>query len=153
MAPKREEAHGRGMQLQASSPCLSICTIPVCSPAVQSSGEWVPCLWRRSCCHLSCCRACCWPDRDLNRLDNAKSGRVTDALLNYETVKYFNNEQLEVSNLKVAIEDYQQLEYKLLASLAALNVIQSAVIFFGLISGLLVCTKVGTEFALFVLLE
>ncbi|KAK9792972.1 hypothetical protein WJX73_004493 [Symbiochloris irregularis] len=79
--------------------------------------------------------------RDMNRLDNAKSGRVTDALLNYETVKYFSNEPLEVSNLASAIGDYQQVEYKLLASLAALNVIQSAVIFSGLVAGLLVCTR------------
>lgn len=79
--------------------------------------------------------------RDLNQKDNAKSGRVTDALLNYETVKYFNNERLETENLRVAIEDYQGIEYKLLASLAALNIIQSAVIFSGLVAGLLVCTR------------
>ena len=80
--------------------------------------------------------------RDMNRMDNAKSGRVTDALLNYETVKYFNNERLETANLADAIVDYQAVEYKLLASLAGLNVIQSAVIFSGLVAGLLVCTKV-----------
>ena len=80
--------------------------------------------------------------RDLNRMDNAKSGRVTDPLLNWETVKEFNNERLETDNLAVAISDYQAVEYKLLASLAALNVLQSAVIFSGLVAGLLVCTRV-----------
>lgn len=58
-------------------------------------------------------------------------------------MKYFNNERLETENLRVAIEDYQGIEYKLLASLAALNIIQSAVIFSGLVAGLLVCTRVS----------
>lgn len=39
-----------------------------------------------------------WPRRELNRLDNAKGARATDALLNYETVKYFANEDLERRN-------------------------------------------------------
>lgn len=36
--------------------------------------------------------------RELNRLDNAKGAKATDALLNYETVKYFGNEALERRN-------------------------------------------------------
>ena len=36
--------------------------------------------------------------RELNRLDNAKGAKATDALLNYETVKYFANEDLERRN-------------------------------------------------------
>ena len=35
---------------------------------------------------------------ELNRLDNAKGAKATDALLNYETVKYFGNEALERRN-------------------------------------------------------
>jgi hypothetical protein len=35
--------------------------------------------------------------RDMNTTDNAKSARVTDALLNWETVKYFNNEKCVLS--------------------------------------------------------
>lgn len=33
--------------------------------------------------------------RDMNRAENEASSRVIDSLLNYETVKYFNNEQHE----------------------------------------------------------
>lgn len=33
--------------------------------------------------------------RDLNKYDNARGARVTDALLGYETVKYFSNERRE----------------------------------------------------------
>ena len=80
----------------------------------------------------------------MNRKDNAKSARVTDALLNYETVKYFSNEKLEVANLGTAIGEYQEIEFKLLASLAALNVLQSSILFTGLVCGLLVCVKANT---------
>ena len=79
----------------------------------------------------------------MNKYDNARGARVTDALLNYETVKCFGNEELEVANLETAILDYQRVEYKLQASLNGLNVLQSVIIFFGLIAGLIVCTKVA----------
>lgn len=82
--------------------------------------------------------------RDLNRLDNAKSAKATDALLNYETVKYFSNEDLERSNFDKAIQNYQKVEYTLIASLNGLNVLQSVIIWSGMISGLVVCTKVST---------
>lgn len=89
---------------------------------------------------------CCIPyaGRDLNRLDNAKSAKATDALLNYETVKYFSNEDLERSNFDKAIQNYQKVEYTLIASLNGLNVLQSIIIWSGMISGLVVCTKVIT---------
>ncbi|DBB08612.1 TPA: hypothetical protein ACH3X3_008741 [Trebouxia sp. C0006] len=79
--------------------------------------------------------------RDLNRLDNAKSAKATDALLNYETVKYFSNEELERRNFEKAIRDYQKVEYTLIASLNGLNVLQSVIIWSGMIGGLIVCTQ------------
>lgn len=82
--------------------------------------------------------------REMNKYDNARGARVTDALLNYETVKCFNNEELERQRLEQAIIDYQNVEYKLMASLNGLNVLQSIIIFSGLIAGLVVCTKVHT---------
>lgn len=80
--------------------------------------------------------------RDLNRLDNAKSAKATDALLNYETVKYFSNEAHERTQFAGAIGDYQRVEYLLLASLSALNIVQSLIIFVGLAAGLTVCANV-----------
>jgi hypothetical protein len=78
----------------------------------------------------------------MNKYDNARGARVTDALLNFETVKCFGNEALERNCLERAILDYQAVEYKLMASLNGLNVLQSVIIFTGLIAGLVVCTKV-----------
>ncbi|CAL8467522.1 g7060 [Coccomyxa elongata] len=79
--------------------------------------------------------------REMNKYDNARGARVTDALLNYETVKCFNNEELERQKLEEAIINYQNVEYKLMASLNGLNMLQSIIIFSGLIAGLVVCTK------------
>lgn len=78
--------------------------------------------------------------RQLNQLDNARSAKATDALLNYETVKIFGNESLEKQNYKKAIDEYQKVDFKLIASMNVLNVLQSFIIFAGLISGLLICT-------------
>ena len=36
--------------------------------------------------------------KEVNELDNRTTGKAVDALLNYETVKLFNNEQLEARN-------------------------------------------------------
>lgn len=78
--------------------------------------------------------------RDLNSLDNARGARATDALLNYETVKLFGNEKLEEQQYAAAIDAYQAVDYKLSASMNALNVAQSGVVFIGLAAGMMVCT-------------
>lgn len=43
----------------------------------------------------------------MNKTDNVKAARCTDALLNYETVMYFSNEDLEVRRYAEAVGDYQ----------------------------------------------
>ena len=80
----------------------------------------------------------------MNLYDNARGARVTDALLNYETVKVFGNEEYERNALDDCIARYQDVEYKLMASLNGLNVLQSIIIFSGLIAGLMVCVKVNS---------
>ena len=44
--------------------------------------------------------------------------------------------------------EYQDIEFKLLASLAALNVLQSGIIFAGLFGGLVLCIKVRMRLGL-----
>jgi ABC-type transport system involved in Fe-S cluster assembly fused permease/ATPase subunit len=39
---------------------------------------------------------CAQARKRVNKLDNLTTSKAVDALLNYETVKLFNNEQLEV---------------------------------------------------------
>ena len=43
----------------------------------------------------------------MNKTDNVKAARCTDALLNYETVMYFSNEDLEVQRYADAVGEYQ----------------------------------------------
>eukprot|EP00850_Spirogloea_muscicola_P003591 SM000014S00379 [mRNA] locus=s14:1014211:1019871:+ [translate_table: standard] len=46
--------------------------------------------------------------KEVNRLDNLTTGKVVDALLNYETVVQFNNEQLEAEQYDDLLRSYQQ---------------------------------------------
>eukprot|EP00201_Polytomella_parva_P019082 CAMPEP_0175051040 /NCGR_PEP_ID=MMETSP0052_2-20121109/7575_1 /TAXON_ID=51329 ORGANISM="Polytomella parva, Strain SAG 63-3" /NCGR_SAMPLE_ID=MMETSP0052_2 /ASSEMBLY_ACC=CAM_ASM_000194 /LENGTH=815 /DNA_ID=CAMNT_0016315273 /DNA_START=575 /DNA_END=3023 /DNA_ORIENTATION=- len=77
--------------------------------------------------------------REMNMADQIKGARGTDALLNYETVKIFTNEDYESHQFSAAIDSYQVAEYKSLYSFNLLNVLQSFVMFAGVASGLLVC--------------
>ncbi|CAB04947.3 Heavy metal tolerance factor 1 [Caenorhabditis elegans] len=73
--------------------------------------------------------------REANEKDNATSAIATDSLINYETVKYYGNEEFEVNRFKNAIESYQVTEWKTQASLAFLNCLQNAIIGIGMIGG------------------
>ncbi|PNW75764.1 hypothetical protein CHLRE_12g561550v5 [Chlamydomonas reinhardtii] len=77
--------------------------------------------------------------REMNATDQVKSARATDALLNYETVKYFTNERYESVEYAKAIDAYQDAEFRSMSSINVLNVTQSAIMFIGIASGLLVC--------------
>ncbi|KAG2483230.1 hypothetical protein HYH03_017887 [Edaphochlamys debaryana] len=77
--------------------------------------------------------------REMNQTDQVKSARATDALLNYETVKYFTNEKHESCQYAAAIAAYQSAEFRSQSSINVLNVVQSAIMFCGISSGLVVC--------------
>ncbi|GFR40137.1 hypothetical protein Agub_g693, partial [Astrephomene gubernaculifera] len=77
--------------------------------------------------------------REMNSTDQIKSARATDALLNYETVKYFTNEKHESQCYAASIAAYQSAEFRSLSSINLLNVVQSGIMFAGIASGLLVC--------------
>lgn len=81
--------------------------------------------------------------RDMNLADNKVNQRFTDALLNYETVKYFNAEGHEMEHLSMAVDKYQRVEWMSSSSLQILNTAQSFVIIIGLVVGLvMVSTRV-----------
>ncbi|GMT21070.1 hypothetical protein PFISCL1PPCAC_12367, partial [Pristionchus fissidentatus] len=73
--------------------------------------------------------------REMNEKDNASSAIGTDSLLNYETVKYYGNEQFEINRFRHSIEEYQKAEGASQASLAALNVVQNSLIGVGMTVG------------------
>ena len=65
--------------------------------------------------------------REMVEHDTRAAARAVDALLNYETVKYFNAEKRETDNYGVAIAAYAKAATKNEGSLAALNIGQSLI--------------------------
>eukprot|EP01134_Creolimax_fragrantissima_P007872 CFRG7872T1 len=65
--------------------------------------------------------------QQMNQADNAGGSLAVDSLLNYETVKYFNNEEHETKRYDSCLETYEQAAHKVNTSLALLNWSQNAV--------------------------
>ena len=63
-----------------------------------------------------------------NELDSRANARAIDSLLNYETVKYFNNEEYEARRYDESLMNYESAAVKSEASLGILNIGQSAII-------------------------
>lgn len=59
--------------------------------------------------------------RQANAADNKASTVAVDSLINYEAVKYFNNERFEVSRYDRALKEYEKSSIKIATSLALLN--------------------------------
>ncbi|KAI9331490.1 P-loop containing nucleoside triphosphate hydrolase protein [Obelidium mucronatum] len=70
--------------------------------------------------------------RRMNAADNEAATTATDSLLNFETVKHFNNEKLEMSQYDKALAKYEAAALKTSSSLAFLNAGQNAIISVGL---------------------
>ncbi len=68
---------------------------------------------------------------DMNKYDSAANGRAIDSLLNYETVKYFNNEKMEVANYNEQLGLWGAAGQKTQISLSALNFGQGAIVTVG----------------------
>jgi ABC-type transport system involved in Fe-S cluster assembly fused permease/ATPase subunit len=65
-------------------------------------------------------------------LENKAAGKVSDSLLNYEAVKYFNNEKHEGSTYETTLLQYQKKALKAASSMSALNFGQNAIFSMGL---------------------
>jgi ATP-binding cassette, subfamily B, heavy metal transporter len=63
--------------------------------------------------------------------DSKASARAVDSLLNFETVKYFNNEKLEAERYDDSLRFMENATVKSLKTLAVLNVGQSAIVGLG----------------------
>jgi ATP-binding cassette subfamily B protein len=66
--------------------------------------------------------------RRANELDSKANTRAVDSLLNYETVKYFNNEEYEARRYDENLQKYETAAVKNEASLGLLNIGQSCII-------------------------
>jgi ABC-type transport system involved in Fe-S cluster assembly fused permease/ATPase subunit len=70
--------------------------------------------------------------RRMNAADNAVSTKLVDSLLNFETVKYFNNEEHEYRRLFESLDQYETESIKNQYSLSYLNIAQTIVIMTGI---------------------
>lgn len=70
---------------------------------------------------------------EMNQADNDAGNRAVDSLINYETVKYFNNEKFEAERYDHFLKQYELSSLKTTSSLALLNFIQNAIFSAGLI--------------------
>ncbi|MAV87525.1 MAG: metal ABC transporter permease [Rhodospirillaceae bacterium] len=70
--------------------------------------------------------------RQMNKMDGEANTKAIDSLLNYETVKYFSNEEHEAKRFDTALRSYESSAIKSKVSLSYLNIGQGAVISVGM---------------------
>jgi ATP-binding cassette subfamily B protein len=70
----------------------------------------------------------------MNKRDNEASTRAVDSLLNYETVKYFGNEEHEARRFDRSLERYERAAVQSQVTLSLLNIGQGFIIAIGLVS-------------------
>ncbi|XP_053602930.1 iron-sulfur clusters transporter ABCB7, mitochondrial isoform X2 [Plodia interpunctella] len=68
----------------------------------------------------------------MNRAENEAGNKAVDSLINYETVKYFNNEKYELEKYDSSLQKYEAASLKTASSLALLNFGQHAIFSGGL---------------------
>ena len=68
----------------------------------------------------------------MNKADNDVSTKMIDSLLNFETVKYFNNENFESSRLDQSLEEYETGANQSRHYLSILNIAQTFIIMIGI---------------------
>ncbi|MBA4328618.1 MAG: metal ABC transporter permease [Polaromonas sp.] len=72
--------------------------------------------------------------KEMNELDSSAHSRAIDSLLNYETVKYFNNEEFEAQRYDENLRRYRRAAVKSQTTLSLLNTGQQLIIATGLVA-------------------
>ena len=79
--------------------------------------------------------------REMNQRDDEANTKAIDSLINYETVKYFNNEDHESRRYDNALRGYETAAVKSQESLSKLNIGQGAIIAVGLVLNMLMAAN------------
>ena len=79
--------------------------------------------------------------RDMNRTDAEANTKAIDSLLNYETVKYFGNEDHEARRYDSSLAGYERAAVKSHTTLSLLNIGQGAIISAGLVAIMLLAAR------------
>ena len=79
---------------------------------------------------------------EMNALDSSANGRAMDSLMNFETVKYFNNDALEIDRFGKTMGDWENAAVKSQNTMSMLNFGQAAIIAIG-VTGILFLAAQG----------
>jgi ATP-binding cassette subfamily B protein len=79
--------------------------------------------------------------RQANDLDSKANTRAVDSLLNFETVKYFNNEEFEARRYDDSLQRYEVMAVRNEASLGLLNVGQATIIAVAATALMILCAQ------------
>ncbi|XP_060070436.1 iron-sulfur clusters transporter ABCB7, mitochondrial-like [Ylistrum balloti] len=79
--------------------------------------------------------------KQMNAADSDAGNMAIDSLINYETVKYFNNETYEADRYDKVLARYEKASLKITTSLAALNFGQNFIFSVGLTTMMILCSQ------------
>ena len=83
--------------------------------------------------------------REMNELDSQANTKAIDSLLNYETVKYFGNEDFEARRYDASLQRWEKVAIKSQTSLGLLNAAQATIIAIGVTIMLLRASAVWSQ--------
>ena len=79
---------------------------------------------------------------EMNALDSSANGRAMDSLMNYETVKYFNNDRHEIARYRDTMGSWEEAAVKSQTTMSMLNFGQALIIAIG-VTGILIMAAQG----------
>ncbi len=79
--------------------------------------------------------------RDMNESDTEAHAKTVDSLLNFETVKYFGNEELEARRFDASMARYERAAVRAYTSLGVLNTGQAVIFTLGMVVCMLLAAR------------
>jgi ATP-binding cassette subfamily B protein len=86
--------------------------------------------------------------RNVNSTDTESNSRAIDSLINYEAVKYFNNEDREIERYDSVMKRYEDASVQAITSLSMMNSANTILFTMGLGTAMIMCVlevKAGTK--------